>query len=304
MNIKLKGLLCGAVAAATYGMNPLFTLPLYQQGMDADSVLFCRYLLAAGMLAALMVRQRESFQLANREVLPVVIGGVLFSISSLSLFVCYNYMAAGIASTLLFVYPVMVALIMAVFFKEKITRVTQLSIALSLVGIGLLYKGEDGAVLSFTGVVLVLISALSYAIYIVGINFSALKSMPTLKLTFYVLVSGLVIYFVRLRCGLDLKLACSWSGVLNLLALALLPTVISLLCTRWAVAAIGSTPTAILGALEPVTAIFFGVLIFHEVLTFRLICGVVLIIVAVSLIVAGPELTRRVEGWLARRRRA
>ena len=69
--------------------------------------------------------------------------------------------------------------------------------------------------------------------------------------------------------------------------LAALPTAVSLLCTTQAIHYIGSTPTAILGALEPVTAVFFGVVIFHEELTARLGLGIALILVAVTLIVAG-----------------
>ncbi len=77
----------------------------------------------------------------------------------------------------------------------------------------------------------------------------------------------------------------------NLIALAIFPTAISFLCTTQAVQYIGSTPTAILGALEPVTAVFFGVTIFGESLTLRLCCGIVLIILAVTFIIAGSNIT-------------
>ena len=53
-NAKSRGCVLGAVAAASYGLNPLFTLPLYGAGMGVDSVLFYRYLLAAAMLVFLI----------------------------------------------------------------------------------------------------------------------------------------------------------------------------------------------------------------------------------------------------------
>ena len=168
--MKAKGYILGAVAAATYGMNPLFALPLYKAGMNPDSVLFFRYLFAIPILGVMIRARGRHFTLRRREVLPLVVMGLLVALSSLTLFQSYNYMEAGIASTLLFVYPIMVALIMAVVFKEKLTPQTLLCIVLALGGIGLLYKGGDGAALSLVGTMLVMVSALSYAIYLVGIN--------------------------------------------------------------------------------------------------------------------------------------
>ena len=291
MNVKVKGYILGAVAAATYGMNPLFTLPLYKEGMDPDSVLFFRYLFAIPILGIMLKVRGRNFKLKQKEVLPLIILGWLVAISSLTLFQSYNYMEAGIASTILFVYPILVALIMAVIFKEKITLQTILCILLALSGIGLLYKGGDGATLSLIGVGLVMGSALSYAIYIVGVNRPILKDVATLKVTFYVLLFGLSLFLVRVDFGQSLHIVDKWYLWGNLLALALFPTAISFLCTTQAIQDIGSTPTAILGALEPVTAVFFGVTIFGESLTLRLTCGIILIILAVTLIIAGGNIT-------------
>lgn len=190
MNVKAKGYVLGVIAAATYGMNPLFALPLYEAGMNPDSVLFFRYLFAIPVLGMMIKLRGRDFKLKRKEIFPLIIMGLLVALSSLTLFQSYNYMAAGIASTLLFVYPIMVALIMAFLFKEKLTLQTILCIMLALGGIALLYKGEDGSVLSLTGVMLVIASALSYAIYIVAVNRPLLREIATLKLTFYVLVFG------------------------------------------------------------------------------------------------------------------
>ena len=260
MNVKAKGYILGAVAAATYGMNPLFALPLYKAGMNPDSVLFFRYLFAIPVLGMMIVARGRSFKLKRKEVLPLIIMGLLVALSSLALFQSYNYMDVGIASTLLFVYPILVALIMWIAFK-------------------------------LTGIILVMISALSYAIYIVGVNQSTLKNLATLSLTFYVLLFGLVLFLVRVDFGQSLRVAETWYLWGNLIALAIFPTAISFLCTTQAIQYIGSTPTAILGALEPLTAVFFGVVVFGESLTLRLSCGMLMIILAVTLIIAGGNIT-------------
>ena len=289
MNAKLKGYVLGSIAAATYGMNPLFTLPLYNEGMDADSVLFFRYLLAIPIMGIMLKARGRSFRLKRAEVVPLVVLGWLIALSSLTLFQSYRYMEAGIASTILFVYPILVAMITTLVFKEKISMQTVFCIFLALGGIALLYQGGDGTTLSLTGVALVMASSLSYAIYIVGVNRPRLKEVATLKITFYVLVFGLSVFLVRVDGGQGLHTVDKWYLWGNLLALAVFPTVVSFYCTTEAIQYIGPTPTAILGALEPVTAVFFGVTVFGETLTARLCLGIVLIIVAVTLIVAGSR---------------
>lgn len=290
MNNKVKGYFLGAISAATYGMNPLFTLPLYKDGMDADSVLFFRYLFAIPILAIMLKWRRRSFKIEGRQILPLLIMGILFAASSLTLYMSYNYMDAGIASTILFVYPVMVAAIMTIFFKEKLTIQTILCIVMALAGIALLYKGGDGASLSLVGTLLVLGSALAYAIYIVGINRVGLQNMATIKVTFYVLLFGWGLFAVRsMFFGDGILLPNSWYMWGSIISLALFPTAISLICTTTAIQEIGSTPTAILGVLEPATAIFFGITVFGEVLTPRDCVGLACIIASVCLVVAGGK---------------
>lgn len=291
MNAKAKGYILGSIAAASYGMNPLFALPLYKAGMDPDSVLFFRYLFAIPLLSIMIKARGRTFKIQRKETFPLIIMGLLVALSSLTLFLSYNYMAAGIASTLLFIYPIMVALIMAMVFKEKLALQTIVCMLLALGGIGLLYKSEDGSTLSLIGTLLVFASSLSYAIYIVGINQTSLKNVATLKVTFYVLLFGLSLFVARLLYSGVLNTPDQWYLWGNLLALAVFPTAISFLCTTGAIQYIGSTPTAILGALEPVTAIFFGIAVFGESLTVRESIGLVMIIVAVTLVIAGGNIT-------------
>ncbi len=283
---KSKGVMNAIAAAATYGMIPLFALPLYADGLNPDSVLFFRYMFAIAIIAVMIKLRGRSFALKRNEVFPLMLMGAVMSLSSLTLFGSYQYMDGGIASTILFVYPVIVAIIMAIFFKEKITLLTTFCILIALLGIVLLYKGDGDATLSLRGTVLVLLSALFYAIYIVSVNRSTLRTIPTLKLTFYMLLFGITVFIVRVDFGASLILPTRWYLWGNLIALALFPTAISFICTTKAVQYIGSTPTAIMGAIEPFTAIFIGVTVFSETLTLRICIGLLLIIFAVTLVVS------------------
>ena len=293
MTPKLKGYLLGIIAAATYGMNPLFALPLYEAGMNPDSVLLLRYLVAIPILGIMLLWRGRNFHLKRRELPPIISLGLLFSLSSLTLFQSYNYMDAGIASTLLFIYPILVAIIMATLFKERLSKQTKLCIIVTLCGIALLYSNDDGSTLSLMGVMLVFASAISYAIYIVGINKTSLRNVATLKISFYVLTFGSLLFLSRLLVTHDFQVPSTdeWRLWINILCLAVFPTVLSLVCTTKAIQYIGATPTAILGALEPVTAVVIGVSVFGEVITSRIAIGLLLIIISVTFVISDGNIT-------------
>lgn len=291
MNQKVRGTICGVAAAVFYGTNPLGAMNLYADGITANTTLFYRFALAAAILAVIMLVQRKSFALTWREFGMLCILGTLMSSSS-SLYISFNYMDVGIASTLLFVYPVMVAVLMAVCFKEKVTVATILSIGLSLAGIALLNHSSGGGSLSTLGVTLVMVSSLTYAVYIVVVNKSTLR-LSSIKLTFYVLFIGtFVILALTALMGEHVQMLTTARQWTYALQLAVMPTVLSLVLMVIAVHDIGSTPTAIMGALEPLTAVAIGVLCFGEVFTTRLAVGITMILVAVLLIVMGKELSQ------------
>lgn len=289
MQSKLKGYLCGIGAAVCYGTNPLGALYLYEDNINANSVLFYRFALAVVMLGMLMMAQGKSLLVSMKELALLAVLGVVFSTSSITLYFSFCFMDAGIASTLLFVYPVMVAVIMAVLFKEKLSAAAIFAIVLALTGIALLYEGDGGAKLSTVGVLLVMLSSLSYAIYIVVVNKSPLR-ISSLKLTFYVLFFGMLTILANsFITGIHIQMLTTPRMWMCALMLALLPTVFSLVLMVISVHEIGSTPTAVMGALEPLTAVVIGVMVFGEQLTLRLSVGIVLILVAVIIIVAGKS---------------
>ena len=290
---KVKGYALGIVAAATYGMNPLFALPLYEGGMDAGSVLFFRYLLALPVLGAMIRWRGRGFSVNGKSAVMLAAMGILMALSSLWLFLSYNYMDAGIASSLLFVYPIMVAVIMGCVFHEKLGWVTALSIVMALGGIGLLYQGDGNATLSVKGTLMVFASSLAYAVYLVYVSRSGLNHMPTVKVTFYVLLFGWMLFAVYVPLNGGLRFPSSGWLWVNVVSLAVFPTAVSLLCTTRAIQYIGSTPTAILGALEPVTAVFFGVTVFGEPFTARICTGLLLIIAGVTMVIASSTIHRQ-----------
>lgn len=281
------GLTYGAFASASYGTNPLFALPLYAAGIGVNSVLFYRYALALAIYFFwLKFIKQISLKITLKESVILLILGLFFSLSSYTLFDAFKYIEAGIACTILFIYPVLVAVIMAIFFKEKITKTVITSIALITVGISLLYHGKEGATLNLHGVLIVILSALLYSLYIVGVkNIKQVRHMNSAKMTFYVMLFGLIVYITNLNFCTELQPLTSPILWIYTIGLALFPTIISIETINIAIKLIGSTTTAILGSLEPLTALFFGVVIFHEQLTLRIIFGIVAVLFGVILII-------------------
>ncbi len=295
MDSRLKGYLAGALAAAAYGCNPLFGIPMYRDGMEPLSVLFIRFLGAAIILGLVMWWKRMPFRLERCQIVPVLGMGILMLLSSVTLFHSYLYMDAGIASSLLFVYPVMVAVLNVTLFHEKVSTAMVVSLVLALSGICLLYRpsatDQSSQVRFLLGFLLVMGSALSYAIFMIGVNRPSVKQVPSVTLVFYVLMIGAFLYGVFLLMRGQMALPQSPLGWTCAAGIALVPTIVAFFGTAWGIRLAGSTPVAILGALEPVTAVFFGILLFCEHLTFRAATGIVLIILAVILIILGKKNT-------------
>jgi len=288
------GILCAILSAVCYGTNPFGALPLYEEGVNTATVLAHRFGLAVILLAIVMLTKRENFKVTRHEFKVLFSLGILFAASSITYYQSFHFMDAGIASTILFVYPVMVAVMMAAFFKEKVTSMTIVAIVMSLVGIGLLYKGGAGASLSAIGIVLCILSSLAYAIYIIVVNQSSIR-MSSFKVTFYAMLVCEVTLVLYSFTSPDLYLhalpsARAWGYACWL---GLVPTVLSLVLMTVAVNHVGATPTAILGALEPLTAVAIGVMVFGETLTVRLVVGIVFILAAVMLVVLGKDLHLR-----------
>jgi len=283
---KLKGYAAGIIAAVAYGTNPLGALFLYQEGFNPPSVIFYRFTFAVLILGVILLVQRVPFKINKFEFKVLLSLGVLFAASALSLYTSFKHLDSGVASTILFAYPVMVAVIMAVFFKEKATPIMIVSIVLSVIGILLLYQGDGVVKMSLWGVVLVLISSLTYAVYIVVVNCSRI-SMPPFKMTFYIMMFAAVVIGLYSLVVPDSRIMAipSWSALGWICMVAIVPTIIAMTMLNIGIAHAGSTPTAIMGALEPVTAVAISVFVFDGLFSVRLASGIVLILLAVILII-------------------
>ena len=271
--------------SVTFGLIPLFTLPLIGRGMEYDSILFFRFFFASIALAAVMLIKRESFRIDLRDLPVFILLSFFYTFSSLFLLCGYGYMGAGVATTLHFTYPVFVTLLMLFLFREKSSWLTWIAIALAVCGVALLSLPSSGMQADVKGIVIVLLSAVAYGSYIVGVNKSRVRNMNSRKLAFYVFVFTTIIFGVRNLASGTMQLPPDPSSYDNLILLAVLPTVVSNITLVLAVQNIGGTLTSVLGALEPMTAVCVGAFVFGEDFTLREGFGILLILAAVTVII-------------------
>lgn len=292
------GYLAGIITGVTYGMNPLFAMPVLGAGVSVETVLFVRYAVAVLVLGMVILSTHKSFAVSRKQLGWLAMLGVLFSCSSLFLFLAYNYIPSGIATTIIFLYPTLVALIM-VFLKVFPTWQTWVSIVVTFIAILFLCNYDSSQPVHYEGIILAFLSARSYAFFIVLINRKrCLRELSNDVLTFYALITGCIVFgliaFVGNHSGKisllnDFNAICAHSSLwLNLILLAVIPTVISTATLAASTKIIGATKASVMGVFEPLTAILIGTLVFGEKMSWNIVIGIVLSIFAICFMILCP----------------
>lgn len=291
------GFFLGLFSSATFGLIPLFTLPLLHAGLTSESALFYRFLIASITLGGVLLLRGERFRARGVDLCKLAGMSFMYTAAALLLFLALHYLPSGVATTIQFLYPVMVMLLMIAFFHERFSWITASSIALAVAGVALLSMGDGEEPVSLYGVILMLVSGLCNALYITGIHVAGIRNMSGLVMTFYVLFFGAVYTFFNAVATGTFQPLSSWWELLMAVLLAVITAVLSNLTLVFAIQRIGSTLTSVLGVMEPLTAVFVGILVFGEPFTPALAVGVLLIILSVTLVMLGRQaesLARRI----------
>lgn len=278
----------GVITGITYGLNPLFAVPLMKEGASIESILFFRYAIAVLLLGAFLLLRKQSFKVSWKQAGVLLVLGLLYTTSSLTLFEAYKYIASGLATTIVFLYPVLVAIIM-VFLKVVPSWPVWLSIGMTFVGVVIMTQSDSSQTVNPIGLLLSFASALVYALFIVIINRSkVIGNISNSLLTFYALSVGTIVFLGKIALS-DTGVMTGLTGHtvwLNLVGLAVLPTIVSTATLAIATRNIGATKASVLGVFEPVTAILVGTLVFGEALTTNIVVGILISMVAITFMIA------------------
>lgn len=290
MKDVVKGYLAAIVSAVTFGMIPLFMIPIKQQNFSVDAALFYRFISTSILIVAYLIYRKESLRVTPREGFLLVVLGLLYAVSAEFLFLAYDLLSPGIASTIFFMYPLIVALILGFFFKETITLPTVIALFIVLIGVFFLsVKDIANFSINYIGACISLLGAFTYAIYMLIVNKSNI-SASGIKISFYsTLFSSLYFLLKLFFTGRTLPIPeLKMAGLL--VGFGVITTLLSIITLVYAIRMIGSTPTAIIGVAEPVVAVAISIWIFHEEeFTFNLFLGVCLIIIGVMIDILKPK---------------
>lgn len=288
--IRLNGVFYAVLSSASFGFSPLFSLGLLTVGLTNFDILSYRWGIA-GIALMLYAFYRKKTLVPNSwdETWKIILLSALRAITSVTLLIGYANISSGIASTINFMYPVIVALCMMFFFGEHKSFVDIAAIAVSIFGVYLLASGDSLIVEggdTTLGLTCSLISAFSFAAYYILMKKLKADKIEVVKFTTWVMLLS-AIYFIVCAFVFEGSLSMIPDGKswLYILGLALWSTMISNFTGVKAVRRIGPTLTSILGALQPVTAVILGVAFLNEHLYLKSLIGIIMILGAVTVVV-------------------
>ena len=219
-----------------------------------------------------LVARRISLRLGWGDALRLSFLSLLYTLSGVALFTSYSYMPSGIATTLLFSYPVFTTLLEALLFHQRLNWPTYVALALAVAGVYLLSGfGETGET-KLTGVLLAIFSGFDYAVYMVVFPRMRIHKMNSVKINFYV-------FFISMLM-LVLYSSFVYGGMAPLRSNVTLLRALNL---------IEATTVSVLGAFEPLTAMCVGILVMGEPFTWAVAIGFAAIIAAVMILVTGKK---------------
>lgn len=256
---NFKGIIYAVVSSATFGLIPLFSIPLLQAGMTSPAILFYRMLLSAAMMGLVALVTHRNLRISGRDAAVLGLLAVMYAATSLGLLRSYDYIPSGVATTVNFLYP--------------------------LVGVALLAWGDAGHRDPARGLAFAGMTVVTYVVYIIGVMKSRTAMLDPLVVAFYVLTFSAAIFLVYALSTSGLGVVHTWPTWRSLLLLALLPTVLSNYTLVQAIRHIGPTKTSILGSMEPLTAVLVGVVHFGERFDLDAAAGLILVITAVIIVI-------------------
>ena len=149
---KLKGYLSAFLSAVSYGMIPLYMIPIKESNFSLDASLLYRFAIGAVCILGYLIYKKENLKISLREFIVFIFLGLFYALSSEFLFMAYDYLTPGIASTIFFTYPIIIAIILVAFFSEKITIPTIISLFIVFAGVFILsLKDTESFSINFLG---------------------------------------------------------------------------------------------------------------------------------------------------------
>ena len=288
MNTRTKGLLATMISAVFFGFIPLFVKTICAGGGNSVSAAFYRFFLSVPVLYIYLKAQGISMRITRTEFAKIALITIFgYGGTAVLLFSSYNFIPSGMSTTIHFMYPVFTILGCMIFFKEKVSPLKLLCVALCFGGILLFYNGESGG--SVLGMALSFLSGVTYAFYTIYLEKSGLQKMENLKLIFYMntVAAAMILVMALLTAQFTLRLTPLAWGTAVFFATA--TSLIGVLGYQIGIKCIGPQNAAILSTFEPITSVIVGVLVYREAFSARTLLGCLCVLSAVVIVAKMKE---------------
>ncbi len=277
---KIKGIFYIAIASIAFGIMPILAKLAYKGGANAINTLALRFTFASIILFIYIKTKKLSLRVSKEQIKLILFMGVIgYSMTSILLFIAYNYIDVGIAGMILHTYPLMVMILSIIIYKEKFKLKKFLYLMVTTIGVFIMLDIKVGSI-NTIGVVLVLLSALCYAIYVLGASNDKVKNIDSYVMTFYISIISAIVGSTTGVVTNSFNNPINFYGIISILLIAFISTVVALMAFLKGVKLIGPTNSAIFSALEPIVSLVLGVIILGESISFKIIIGSTIIILA------------------------
>ena len=292
MDKQTLGLITGIISGISFGLIPLFSIPVIAAGMGNVSILVYRFLFGSLAMLGMLLLKKTDLRVSLSELCRIAILSLFYIGTALATLECYHYLSSGIATALVYTDPIWCAIIGLIFLGDRFSLKLTSSCLFATLGV-MMMTGvftEDGT-FSALGLFWGLLSGLSYALYLIFVPRLRLKRIPSLKLTFYVFFIGMLILaaYAILKEG-NIEIVTNPTCWTNLILLGLIPTALSNICVTMSLRLVDSTIVAILGAFEPLTAMVIGIVILGDSWSIMSLGGTFLILLAVAMLTILPKI--------------
>lgn len=275
-----KGIIYAILSSSAFGLMPIFAKITYKNGSNPTTVLIFRFMISALILFTYLNYKKINITInKNQLILLLLIGVIGYTLTTHTLFIAYDYLGAGLATTLHFIYPIVACIMGFILFKENITKNKIISMLLTVLGVYSLISFKNNK-LNIIGISLALFSGVSYGLNIIALNLKSIKSLDNRIVTMYVCFGATLGMTVFGIFDKSIILNINVPVILSYLGISLISTIASIILLLKAIKLIGVSSSSILGTFEPIVSIILGIIFLGENLSFSLIIGTLLILLS------------------------
>lgn len=281
------GIAIGVLGVVLFSSKAVMVKIAYKYNVDAISILLLRMLFSFPfyVVVAYIYRNKISdVKVVKRDYVWVVFFGFVgYYLASYFDFVGLTYIKASLERIILFLYPTIVIILNRLFLKQQITKVQAGAIGLTYLGIILAFADEvavSGAD-SYLGGFFILLSAITYASYLVGSGW-LIPKFGVVKFTAYAMIVSCFCVFIHYAMISKIDLfSFTWQVYGLGFLIAVFATVIPSFLVSKSIKMISSSNFAIVAGIGPISTIILAAIFLNETLTLLQMFGALIVIAGI-----------------------